>query len=478
MIHKIIRFFPTILLCLVTNMVLAEDVTLTSASGGLTVSGELLSYDGKTYQVETDLGRLTIADENLTCRGTGCPLPQDRLDVFSLIPSERVDHETIVAVLKSFAKDGKKIFTPKGPFTKPETVELAHRTQGLEAQIAFKSNAINLKFSTDESDTAIGFDAVQIISKSPTLNGQIQAATLRGIWNGTITNWSQLGGPDMKIRLILPIFTDDLYRTISRFDSQISEQNIAQDVEYFLSRDAIRQAINETTDTIGLIYQTSPIDTSIAIETACGIVNAPSTFAIQSMEYPLAFQINISANQNYLPDTAQRFKTYATTPPAQKMFSQVGIVPLVGTAINGGYHGKRFADAISNADRETSISALKSFSSFANNATRLATTLYMAPNGRDLDQRSTKLLAPLASLLKTDVYAGRKITAVGFSDSSGNAKGNLAVSKRRAEVVQAALADLGVTIETNGFGELAPIGCNTTEFGKNQNRHVELWIAD
>ena len=49
----------------------AEDITLISKSGGLTVSGTLLAFDGQTYQVETDLGRITTSDSDLTCQGQG-----------------------------------------------------------------------------------------------------------------------------------------------------------------------------------------------------------------------------------------------------------------------------------------------------------------------------------------------------------------------------------------------------------------------
>lgn len=68
----------------------AQEITLTSKTGGLTVYGELLAFDGQTYQVETDLGRITISDNDLTCQGEGCPSAEDRLDVFSLISTDRI----------------------------------------------------------------------------------------------------------------------------------------------------------------------------------------------------------------------------------------------------------------------------------------------------------------------------------------------------------------------------------------------------
>lgn len=472
------KFFWTLLLCLFAGASSAEVVTLSSASGGLTVTGKLLSYDGEVYEIETNTGPLTLADKGLKCRGSGCPSPQDRISAFSMIPSDRIPRKTLVDILKSFAKDNKKIFTQKGPFNKPDHVELSHRTEGLEAIISFARDDINLTFNTQQSDTAIGFDAVQIIGNAKVLNGRINTDTLRGILDGSISNWSELGGQDREIRLILPIFANDLFKTIARFYPDITPDNITDRVEFFLSREAIIQAIEDDDDAIGLIYQTSPSSSTIAIETSCGIMHTPSNFSIQSLEYPLSFQINISTNKTYLPQSAQRLKAYATTPLAQGLLSKTGIVPLVGEMITPDYQGKRFSDAIKTADRDTTINHLKAFTTFASTHTRLATTLYMSPNGRDFDERSVKLIGALAALLNTPDYANRDVIAVGFSDSSGDAKDNLTVSKRRADFAQAALADLGVTANSIGFGEIAPIGCNTTPFGKSQNRRVEIWVEN
>lgn len=54
---------------------------------------------------------------------------------------------------------------------------------------------------------------------------------------------NQLGGADKPIRLILLIYADDLFNSFSRFDADIRADNITPDVEYFLSPEAIIDAI-------------------------------------------------------------------------------------------------------------------------------------------------------------------------------------------------------------------------------------------
>jgi phosphate transport system substrate-binding protein len=274
------------LLAAMTAPASAEDITLISKSGGLTVSGTLLAFDGQTYQVETDLGRITISDSHLTCQGQGCPSAKDRLDAFSLIATDRISRETLLTLLKSYAKNEQKLFEQKGPFLRPNTVDLSHRTQGLESIISFKSDIINLGFTANGTGAPIGYDAVQIISSAPALNGRINVETLRQIWQGTITNWNQLGGTDKPIRLILPIYADDLFNSFSRFDSDIRADNITPDVEYFLSPEAIIDAVSQTSDAIGLIYESQPSEQTVALDMGCQIISTPSEFSIQSMGVP------------------------------------------------------------------------------------------------------------------------------------------------------------------------------------------------
>ena len=400
----------------------AQDITLVSKSGGLTVSGTLLAFDGQTYQVETDLGRITISDTDLACQGPGCPSAKDRLDVFSLMSTDRISRETLVELLLSYAKSSQKLAQQKGPFGKPDTIQLSHRTQGLESIISFKSDVINMRFAANGTGAPVGYDAVQIISSAPELRGKIDTNTLRQIWKGDITNWAQLGGMDKPIRLIMPIYTDDLYTSFARFDSEMTADNITPSVEYFLSPQAIIEAVSQTNDTIGLIYESHPSDVTIALDMGCEITSTPSDFAIQSMEYPLSFQLTMNSNTAYAPRTAKNLQTFAQTDTAQIILGAAGLIPLFGESIDSSYLGKRFADAISAADLDVGLSALQEFRTFTNTTTRLATTLYFTPNGRDLDEKSANMLDALSAHLSGDEYKNNTIIAVGFSRFSRRRK--------------------------------------------------------
>jgi OOP family OmpA-OmpF porin len=69
------------------------------------------------------------------------------------------------------------------------------------------------------------------------------------------------------------------------------------------------------------------------------------------------------------------------------------------------------------------------------------------------------------------------VIVVGHTDASGSLEANLAVSRRRAESVAAALRARGVEADrlgATGAAFLAPVASNATAEGRNQNRRVEL----
>ena len=67
----------------------------------------------------------------------------------------------------------------------------------------------------------------------------------------------------------------------------------------------------------------------------------------------------------------------------------------------------------------------------------------------------------------------------GFTDSTGSEEHNLALSERRAQAVANHLVARGVAgdrISSLGMGEGYPVAENDTEFGREQNRRVEILL--
>ena len=116
--------------------------------------------------------------------------------------------------------------------------------------------------------------------------------------------------------------------------------------------------------------------------------------------------------------------------------------------------------------REGDVLALtfKSDFTFAVNSSAIRAGLYT-----ELDR--------VAQVLAT--YPQTTIFVAGHTDSTGSEEYNLQLSQRRADSVKNALIQRGVAaqrITAVGYGDGQPVGNNETEFGRQQNRRVEVRI--
>ena len=117
-------------------------------------------------------------------------------------------------------------------------------------------------------------------------------------------------------------------------------------------------------------------------------------------------------------------------------------------------------------EREGNVLALtfKSDFTFAVNSSTLRSGLYA-----ELDRVAQVLAA----------YPQTTILVAGHTDSTGSDEYNMKLSQQRADSVKNALVQRGVDpqrISAVGYGEGQPVGDNNTEFGRQQNRRVEVRI--
>jgi outer membrane protein OmpA-like peptidoglycan-associated protein len=97
-----------------------------------------------------------------------------------------------------------------------------------------------------------------------------------------------------------------------------------------------------------------------------------------------------------------------------------------------------------------------------------------------IQKRSFKLLDDVARVIVAHPEL-EHIRVEGHTDDRGNDAYNKKLSQARAESVQRYLTEHGVAagrLEAVGYGEEKPLGDNTTEAGRTQNRRVEFRILD
>jgi outer membrane protein OmpA-like peptidoglycan-associated protein len=97
----------------------------------------------------------------------------------------------------------------------------------------------------------------------------------------------------------------------------------------------------------------------------------------------------------------------------------------------------------------------------------------------ELKPGGLRTIDKLAAFLER--YPGRRVTVEGFTDSTGSAEYNQALSERRAQSVRNALVQKGIDparVDTHGYGEEFPKASNETPAGRQLNRRVEVVISN
>ncbi|WP_373563179.1 OmpA family protein [Tunturiibacter empetritectus] len=95
-----------------------------------------------------------------------------------------------------------------------------------------------------------------------------------------------------------------------------------------------------------------------------------------------------------------------------------------------------------------------------------------------LQPSSQEQLGNIAAILKA--YPNVHVKLGGYTDNTGDAATNVALSDARAKNVMQALVAAGVDpsrLESKGYGDQYPVGDNATEEGRAQNRRIALLVT-
>ena len=103
--------------------------------------------------------------------------------------------------------------------------------------------------------------------------------------------------------------------------------------------------------------------------------------------------------------------------------------------------------------------------------------LLFATNSATLDPQSTEQLNNVAAIMKA--YPNVHMTIGGYTDNTGNPSQNLKLSQDRANSVVEQLISMGIARDrlfARGYGQLHPVGDNSTEEGRALNRRISMRV--
>ncbi len=494
-------------------------VTLKSFDGFTQLRGKLLEFNGKSFRIETALGIMEIDALQVQCDGEGCPQNLLFGAKFGVHGSNTIGGELMQALIEGYADSlDAELVTEVGSDAFETTLRIIHENGEEMAAIELQARGSATGFRalaggvadigmssrrardrdmpamfnaglTDprgtEAETVIGLDGLVIVTHKSNPIQSISLEELALIYSGAMTNWSQMGGPDQAINIYAGSEDSGTFQTfISSVMAPYGVQ-LTPSATRFTSNIAISDAVSSDPWGVGVTaaaYERAA--KALPIRQECGILSFPTTFAIKTGEYPLSRRLYLYSPRENMAAHARNLIEFARSGEAQALIVEAGFVSLeVETALINN-QGARIVHAMT-GEEEVSLQGLRDFVIDVKSAVRLSTTFRFTPGESTLDPVSQSAAENFARDIADGVYEGKEVMLIGFTDSVGQFDLNRGLSARRAQVVADVLAasvEAGAlnrsTLTVKGYGELAPVGCNTSPTGRSANRRVEVWVRD
>ena len=467
----------------------AQDVTLTSRDGALSISGTLTAYDGEFFRISSAYGPLTIDGQAVLCEGPACPdltAPKARIAITGALDAGA---KLLPPLLAAFARSRGLTLQPGEPAVFSDRVsgealaEVSFVAAGPAASHdAVLSGAATMALASstepDLGSQSVALDAMVAIVASDNPTPRISTTDLARVLSGEVQNWDQVGGPDMP--LILHGLTAD--------------SDVARALKARLGKNPVVLVVHESLAALALAVARDPWAIAITgrsvagaakvlpLTDSCGFPLLPTRLAVKAQDYPLTLPIFFLTPRHRLPLLAREFLEFLSTPEAQAAVAAAGYIDRSVERQPMTSDGLRLINAIKGAGPETTLEDLQRLVGAMDGTDRLSLTFRFEDGTNTLDAASQDNVADLAQMLEAGIFKGKLLTLAGFSDGQGSAQANLELSQGRADAVLGALKALvpGMPVEqlpaAQAFGEALPMACDAVAAGRRLNRRVEVWL--
>ena len=466
----------------------AQDVTLTSRDGSLSLTGTLQGYDGEFFRILTNYGPLTVDGQGVTCDGPACPELTAPKAVIRFVGAADAGKSLLPQLFAAFALSRGLSYAAGDPtvISDPVTGEaLAEMSfepmaPGPAREAVLSGAAQMVVASVTEPDLgshAVALDALVPIMAPGNPLPRISTTDLARVLAGEVENWAQVGGPDMPLVLHGLEAGADLQQALSAR----------------LGRDVTALVVHATLGELAEAVAADPWAIAVteraalgkarllALTDSCGFPLLPTRLAVKAQDYPLTMPVFFLTPRHRLPLVAREFLEFLSSPEAQGAIARAGYIDRRAERQPMTADGLRLINAIKGAGDETTLDDLKRLVAAMDGADRLSLTFRFEGGTTTLDATSQNSLTDLAQMLEAGLFKGQALTFAGFSDGSGAAGANVKLAQSRAEAVLAALQALVPGMPEDqlprieAFGEALPMACDETGAGRRLNRRVELW---
>jgi len=170
----------------------------------------------------------------------------------------------------------------------------------------------------------VAVDALPVLVHPSNPVENLTMQQLKDIYLGTITNWKEVGGPNLRI---VKISRDTNSGTYECFEELVmNKEKMANDVEYVGSNGAVRQRVMSTRGAIGYAGLAF-VDRKVKALKINGV--APCAVTARNKTYPIARPLYMYTNgEPKKGSTLERFIHLYKTKKGHELVEEIGFVPV------------------------------------------------------------------------------------------------------------------------------------------------------
>ena len=502
----------------------AENVTLKLNSGGLTIAGELIEFDGENYLVETEvLGKIRVSSEKFSCLGSSCPkaptvdqkTPQETAATLRIRGSTTVGLELLPAIIRQYATSMGATFNKTGQNNNEFVMDLADQSGTKLVSIDLKAHGSSTAFSSLASREAdigmasrsisekeigtlteagysdmnrpnhehvVGLDGIMVIVSPRNKLSSLSVDEISKVFSGEVRDWADLGGAPGEIKIYAKGEKSATAQTFSDLILKPYKRTLSSEATLFEANQELAQAVSKDPGAIGFVsFAEIGLAKSISIKDSCGLISTPSEFGVKSGEYPLSRVLYL-----YTTELKNKYGSaiidYSVSPAADKVIEEIGFITKEVKAVPFDSFRDHVAVSLEAAPDDFDIKLMRQLMKELGEGERLSATMRFEVLSSQLDSESVQSLSRVVDYLKKQDLSAKKIVIAGYSDTSGWFQQNRDLSLKRAEAARDALAFASngdikpQDIEVRAYSELFPVACNDTELGRQKNRRAEIWL--
>lgn len=451
----------------------SRSVDLRSPDGSVSLQGAFIEFTDGNYRIDTPLGEFKVSADRVDCLGSGCPFFDTNEPDIRIVVTDTWESELVLRLTEAFARNIKARFEVFDLPRKDEIFFQVSGTTGAPIRFAILQATEGEKVAALKSgyaDAAI----TPVVLQVPGLTSTTLATEAMVPVRHPAASLDEITAQQLAEALTVETRSDPLER-----QAHTSAPEIGNDQPEFSSIVTVSQ--NEP---VVRLVPARHVQNGLAVRLldSCGLPTRSDRFAIKAGKYPYARPIYLQHHTDLSESDAARFVSFLSSRSAAVVLADHGLFDQWLEVFPMNAHvSNRLVDAGFDSAHEAEVH--RKLRVLRDKKERLSSTFYFPTGSVDTDHIEPAELERLVTYL-ADLPDGTSIVFAGFTDDVGASSANKELSYQRASRLADAVKNLGGQALSNhvinvaGFGEIAPVTCNSDEFGRSLNRRVEIWLSN